>query len=123
MEKVGSSKNNGVSVILGSPVEAGKRLYKQAMDSIHKRREYAAEVIRLRELESEPTVSYPGFMSRSKILLSPTNERSRQTIEKSEAPSQIFESFKRVSQLPENQSTTSLELRKGIQAHFGMHNQ
>lgn len=92
------------------------------MESIHKRREYAAEVIRLRDLEMEPTVTYPGFRSRSKILLSPTTERSRQTIQKAETPSETFESFKRVSQISENQSTTSLELRSGIQAQFGMRN-
>jgi hypothetical protein len=88
--------------VLGSPIEAGKRLYKQAMESIFKRREYAAEVIRLRELEREPAISYPGFKSRSKILLSPTTLNSRMTVEKCVIPSQTFESFRRVSMLPEN---------------------
>jgi hypothetical protein len=35
---------SGLTIVLGSPEEAGKRLFKQAMDSINKKKEYALEV-------------------------------------------------------------------------------
>ena len=103
-------------MVVGSPTEAGRRLHQQAMESLYRKREYAAEVIRLRDLEKEPTISYPGFRSRSKLLLTPTSSRNGY-----DTPSgDTFESFKKVSAAPQT-STSSLDISKGLQATFGMH--
>lgn len=55
--------------MVGSPIEAGIRLYEKAMASIAKKREAANDAFRQRELLAEPSINYLGINTKSTMLL------------------------------------------------------
>lgn len=75
---------HGLSVVLGSPIDAGCRLYQQAMDSIHRKREITKEVHRQRDLLAEPSIHYSGLKTKTKDLL--ISQQEYQTLELKQVP-------------------------------------